>query len=55
MTGYGVDPLVECRVELCYDVLLPMRTHKPKEYLGLVDRILCNAMRTPNHENVIYT
>jgi hypothetical protein len=40
MIGYRVDPLVRCRIELCHDVLLPMRTHKSEEKLQLVDRIL---------------
>ncbi len=40
MTGYSVNPLVKRRVELCHDMLLPMRTHKPKENLRLIDRIL---------------
>jgi hypothetical protein len=46
MIGQRVDPLVQCRVEHCHDLLLPVRTHKAKEKLRLVDRILWDAMST---------
>jgi hypothetical protein len=46
MIGHHVDRLVQCRIELCHDVLLPVRAHKAKEKLRLVDRILWDAIST---------
>lgn len=40
MVWYGVDPLVERRIEFRHDMLLPVRTHKAKEKLRFVDRVL---------------
>ena len=40
VVGHGVDPLVERRVELRDDVLLPLLADEPEERLRLVDRVL---------------
>ena len=46
MVGHGVYPLVERRVELSDDVLLPLLADEPEERLGLVDRVLRAASQT---------
>ena len=38
--GDGVDPFVQCRVQLGDDALLPMWADEPEKKLGLVDRVL---------------
>ena len=40
MIRHGVDPLVQCGVELGYDVLLPFLADKSEHDSGLVDRVL---------------
>jgi hypothetical protein len=43
---YCINPFVESRVKLGDNMLLPMRPHKPKENLGLVNWILRQDMST---------
>jgi len=45
VSGYGINPLIESRIKFCNNVLFPMRSHKPKEYFRLVDRILKQVLK----------
>ena len=45
---HGVDPLVERRVELSDDVLLPLLADEPEERLRLVDRVLPTTKSIPS-------
>jgi hypothetical protein len=42
MVGYRVDPLVQGRIQLGYNVLFPLWPDESKEDLRLIDRILAS-------------